>query len=158
MKHIVKFLDYFEIGWSVLLMTAIITIMTTQIFCRFVLGSPLSWPEELAVLLACYLSFVGVSIVHRRKGHMVFTTVVERWPTRSQKVIDVIIHLSTIALFAVILATSISLQKVQVNFLYFAALPIKKNLFTMPITICAFSMIINSINFLIEDISSEVTK
>ena len=152
MKSLIKAIDYIEIGWCFILLTSILFMLTLQIFCRFVLNSPLNWPEELSVLLACYLTFVGVSLVHRRKQHIAFTVLAERFGPKFQKAIDLVIEMVTIAIFLVIVITSISLQKMQSNFLYFAALPITKNYFTLPITICGCSMILNSIYFISQNV------
>jgi TRAP-type C4-dicarboxylate transport system permease small subunit len=158
MRRLIQVVDAVEIGWSLLLLTSILSMMTLQIICRYLLGSPLKWPEELAVLLACYLTFVGVSLVHRRHGHMSFTILVDQFPPGLQKVMNLSVHILTIILFFVIGYTSVSLQKMQSNFLYFAALPITKNYFTLPVTFCSVSMIINSIYFIYWEILKKEIK
>jgi len=152
MHRLVKILDALEIGWSLVLLVSILSMMTLQIICRYLFKSPLKWPEELAVLLACYLTFVGVSLVHRRQGHMAFTILVDRFSDGWQKTLDLSVHILTILVFGAIGFTSIQLQQMQSNFLYFAALPITKNYFTLPVTICSGSVIINSVYFIYADL------
>jgi len=150
MGKVIKTIDFAERLWALILLLAILLIMTLQIFCRYVLDSPLNWPEELAVLLACYLTFVGVSLVHRAHGHMAFSLLIDRLPSSFKVCADYLINISTIIIFVVIAYTSIGLQKMQANFLYFAALPIAKNFFTLPITICSISVIINCLYFVLK--------
>lgn len=152
MNKIISYLDNLEKIWALILLISILAIMSLQIICRYFLQSPMSWPEELAVLLNCYLTFVGVSLVHRRKGHMAFTILVEQISLKGQKVLDVFVHLLSIAVFAAIVVVSIDLQEMQSNFRYFAAFPITKNYFTLPVTICGCSVILNSLHFIVQDI------
>lgn len=41
-----------------------------QVFCRYVLNAPFSWPEEFAVLLFGWMILLGAAVVQRRDGHI----------------------------------------------------------------------------------------
>ncbi len=60
-----KFLDLafpFRIISGVLFAT-IVTLTILQVFCRFVLDSPLIWSEELVRLLLVWLTFLGAAVL-----------------------------------------------------------------------------------------------
>jgi TRAP-type transport system small permease protein len=41
-----------------------------QVFCRYVLDAPFSWPEEFAVLMFGWMILLGAAVVQRRDGHI----------------------------------------------------------------------------------------
>ncbi len=41
-----------------------------QVFRRYVLNAPLSWPEEFAVLMFGWMIFLGAALVQRATGHI----------------------------------------------------------------------------------------
>lgn len=53
-----------------LLLLGITVLVVAQVFFRFVLSSPLPWPEELARLIFIYLVFVGGAFVSLHDDHI----------------------------------------------------------------------------------------
>jgi TRAP-type transport system small permease protein len=53
---------------SIVALTALA--MLLQVFRRYVLNAPLSWPEELAVLMFGWMILLGAAVVQRRDGHI----------------------------------------------------------------------------------------
>jgi TRAP-type transport system small permease protein len=49
-------------------LTALATLL--QVFRRYVLNAPLSWPEEFAVLMFGWMILLGAAVVQRRDGHI----------------------------------------------------------------------------------------
>ena len=47
--------------------------MAVNVFCRFVLKSPLSWADELSQSLMVWLTFIGAAAVLRDGTHYAFT-------------------------------------------------------------------------------------
>lgn len=52
------------------LMLSITTVVATQVFFRFVLDAPLSWPEELGRLIFIWLVFLGSIVVTHNNDHI----------------------------------------------------------------------------------------
>lgn len=52
------------------LILAITIVVAVQVFFRFVLDSPLSWPEEFGRLLFIWLVFIGSVLVTRANDHI----------------------------------------------------------------------------------------
>src|SRR4051812_34197874 len=44
--------------------------MLVQVFARFVLSAPLPWPEEFAVLLFAWITFLGAAAVQYDDSHL----------------------------------------------------------------------------------------
>lgn len=45
-------------------------VILAQVFMRYVLGAPISWAEEFAVLLFAWLIFLGAAYVQRDDSHL----------------------------------------------------------------------------------------
>jgi TRAP-type C4-dicarboxylate transport system permease small subunit len=101
---------------------------------------------------------LGASLVFRRKGHMAFTYLYEKFPSSLQKWVDIVLNIITIIVLSIIIYESIILQKMQSNFLYFAAMPITKNYFTLPVTIGGTSIVISALLFVYDDIKEVFKK
>lgn len=52
------------------MLLAIAALVIMQVFFRFVLGAPLSWPEELGRLIFIWLVFIGSVVVTRNNDHI----------------------------------------------------------------------------------------
>jgi TRAP-type C4-dicarboxylate transport system permease small subunit len=71
----------------VILVAVMVATMFLQVFCRFVLGDPLSWSEELARYLFVWVSFLGAAVAYRRGSHIVVETILVLMPRRVQIVL-----------------------------------------------------------------------
>jgi len=73
-----------------------------QVFCRYVLNAPLSWPEELAVLMFGWMIFLGAALVQAQDGHIAIDTLRRRAHGRTARLLDLVRHLA-IGLVALVL-------------------------------------------------------
>jgi TRAP-type C4-dicarboxylate transport system permease small subunit len=73
-----------------------------QVFCRYVLNAPLSWPEEFAVLMFGWMIFLGAALVQARDGHIAIDTLRRRVHGRMARLLDLVRHLA-IGLAALVL-------------------------------------------------------
>ena len=89
-------------AFLVMLMFVMVIITGLQVFCRYVLNSALSWPEEINVMLMAWITFVGSSIAIHNNSHMGVTFFLEKFPLAFQKVVRLISHCA-ILLFLIIL-------------------------------------------------------
>jgi TRAP-type transport system small permease protein len=61
-----------------------------QVFRRYVLDAPLSWPEEFAVLLFGWMILLGAAVVQRRDGHISIDVLRRRVGARAARRLDAI--------------------------------------------------------------------
>jgi TRAP-type transport system small permease protein len=73
-----------------------------QVFCRYVLNAPLTWPEELAVLTFAWMIFLGAALVQGSDSHISIDTLRRRAGARVGRVLDLVRHVA-IGLCAVVL-------------------------------------------------------
>ena len=84
--YIDRAVDFF----LVLLMVAMAVVVFLQVFYRYVLDAPLSWPEEIARLLVVWLTFVGGYMAMREHRHVGFDLLVKKVSPRVQAVIRIL--------------------------------------------------------------------
>lgn len=73
-----------------------------QVFCRYVLNAPLTWPEELAVLTFGWMIFLGAALVQGSDGHISIDTLRRRAGKRFGRALDLVRH-TAIGIAAVVL-------------------------------------------------------
>jgi TRAP-type C4-dicarboxylate transport system permease small subunit len=59
-------------------LVAITLIIPTGVFMRYVMNSPLSWPEPASVIMMVIFSFVGGAAVYRANGHIAVQALLDR--------------------------------------------------------------------------------
>jgi TRAP-type C4-dicarboxylate transport system permease small subunit len=73
-----------------------------QVFCRYALNAPLTWPEELAVLTFGWMIFLGAALVQGSDSHIAIDTLRRRAGVRLGRTLDLVRHLA-IGIAAVVL-------------------------------------------------------
>ncbi len=71
-------LDIFEIYIPVTTFTIMFSVFIIQIFFRYVLRNPLTWPYELTLLAFLATAFLGACYAFRKNDHVEFTLVYEK--------------------------------------------------------------------------------
>ena len=70
------------------LLGVIVGVTVLQVFLRFVLDSPLSWSEEVALLALIWFGFLAVAVGVRRHEHLAITALRDRLPPRGAVALD----------------------------------------------------------------------
>lgn len=82
MMKIFNKLEEWLAGSLFMLMFAILIV---QIFSRQILGSPLTWSEELARLIFVYVGMLGVSLGIRNRQHIYIDFLYDKFPPKMKK-------------------------------------------------------------------------
>lgn len=85
---------------AIALVIAIAVILNLQVLCRYVLDSPLIWPEEIARLCLIWLTYLGGAAVAARGGHIAVDMLVKRLRPRAYRVAVAATDLALAAVFA----------------------------------------------------------
>ena len=105
MKILERFFDVIEQGFGVLFLLIMFASVLIQIFCRYVLRTPLTWTEEAARYSFIWTVLLGAAFAVRKKEHVVMEVMVKRFPVNLQRyisfVLNVIIFISLIYLLPV---------------------------------------------------------
>jgi len=90
MKRVLRrTLASFEEDAAAALMAALLVVLGLQVFTRYVLGSPLSWTEEVARHLFIWMVFFGASAAIRDGTHVSIDLLVTRFPPRVRAAIAI---------------------------------------------------------------------
>lgn len=98
-----------------LLMAVMVATIILQVFCRFVLGNPLSWSEELARYAFVWITFLGAAVAYRHGGHIVVDTVVVLLPRRLQAALAWIVDALMVVALVVLLVQGMNIVEVNSN-------------------------------------------
>lgn len=85
-----KTLSFIEQALGVLFFSTMFFSVSIQVFSRYVLNRPLTWPSELAVYSFIFMIYTGSAIAARRGSHVVFDIVFHRAPLRLQSILNII--------------------------------------------------------------------
>ncbi|SEM70976.1 TRAP transporter small permease [Palleronia pelagia] len=77
-----------------LLLVAITTVTVAQVFLRFVMNSPTSWSEEIALLFLIWFGLLAVAVGIRRHEHVAITFLRDLLPHRVALALDYLAQLS----------------------------------------------------------------
>lgn len=96
-----------------ILFAMIIVLTIVQVFCRFVLDSPLIWSEELSRLLFVWMTMFGAPVLTYRRTHLAIPELAQALPEGLQSWLDLFMNLVVVAMLFVIVATSPRLLRVS---------------------------------------------
>ena len=99
-----------------LLLGAITAVTVMQVFLRFVLNSPTSWSEEIAILCLIWFGLLAVAVGIRRHEHLAIMALRDVLPARAARLLDFLAHIAiaafmfTVVFFGRDLVTLVSAQ------------------------------------------------
>lgn len=91
-----------EQALGIFFFSAMFFAVTIQIFSRYVLNRPLTWPSELAIYSFIYTIYIGSALAARRGSHVVFDIIFRKFPSRAQPLVNMV---TNIFLIIVLLST-----------------------------------------------------
>lgn len=73
-----------------------------QVICRYALGSPLTWSEELSRYLQIWMVMLGSAVMMRKGGHLAIDLVTASLPKSIKRVTDFIVFIAIIVFFGIV--------------------------------------------------------
>ena len=107
-----RLMDSFRTVTGVLF-AMIILLTITQVFCRFVLDSPLVWSEELSRLLFVWMTMFGAPVLTYRRIHLAIPELTQSFPDGLQGWLDLLMNLMVTTMLFVVVVTSLKLLRVS---------------------------------------------
>jgi TRAP-type C4-dicarboxylate transport system permease small subunit len=86
---------------SILVLSGLVVIVSSEVFGRYVLNSSIYWAEAVSRYLLVWLVFVSAPVVLKRRAHVSIRGLVESLPPRLVSVVDCLIDL-LVFLFCVV--------------------------------------------------------
>lgn len=91
-------------GVAVTAYAALFVLINVQVFWRYVLDNPLSWPEEVARALFIWISYLGLIKVIREESSYRIDFAVARLPARLRLAVGALVDLVTLIFFVAVIA------------------------------------------------------
>lgn len=82
MKQFFSVLDRILEGLLFVVLFSMVIIVASNVFGRFILGSSISWGEEVAKILLTYLTFFGAAYAMKDNSHYTFDFLIQKIPQR----------------------------------------------------------------------------
>lgn len=156
LKKIGKFLlDLFEIYIPSAAFTIMFLVFLLQIFFRYFLNAPLTWPYEVTIFGFIWTALLGACFARRHAVHVEFTLVYDAMPPRIQLFFRLIANGLILAAFLLALKPSYE----QVQFLAFkksTVLKIPFNIAFAPYVVFVALIIGHTLHDLVKDIKKLV--
>lgn len=102
----------------VVMFVVMVGVIFSQVIMRYVFNNSLPWSEELGKFLFVWLSWLGISIGHRRKEHIKITILLEKLPFLHKKIIEAISELILIVISGVTVYYGVIMINIQRNVPY----------------------------------------
>ena len=81
-KPILILRDWVELYIPIISFIIMFVVFLLQIFCRYVMRSPLQWAYEVTVTCYLWLVVLGACYAQREHAHVMFTLIYDKMPTR----------------------------------------------------------------------------
>ncbi len=133
-----------------LLLATLVGIIVLQVFLRYVLKSPVSWSEEVALLLLVWFAMLAVAIAVYRHTHMAISVVWDRLSPPGQHVLNIIVEFLVLA-FALNVSINAGMLIDIVGDQALSASGFPKSWLYLPLQVGGILMALNSIGNLLLD-------
>lgn len=145
-KKIIKILDRIEEEILVAMFIAMVAIIFFQVIMRYVFNNSLEWSEELGKFLFVWVSWLGISIGHKRKEHIAITMVIDKISQKGRLICNILTEAILATICGVTAYYGILMIQVQQNVPY-AAIKISTSWgYLSLVTGCTICMIISLVH------------
>ena len=151
-KKALKTLDKVEESLLVLMFVAMVSIIFFQVIMRYVFNNSLSWSEELGKFLFVWLSWIGISIGHRRREHIKITLLVDRLSPTAKRITEIISELILIVICGVTMIYGVRMLGIQWTTPY-AGIKISTSWGYLSVVLGCGLFVLRSILHIAEDVS-----
>lgn len=117
-KKVIATLDKIEDTALIFMFVAMVGIIFFQVIMRYVFNNSLSWSEELGKFLFVWLSWLGISIGHRRREHIKITLLVDKLSPKGKKITEILSELILILISGVTMFYGFTMIEIQMNIPY----------------------------------------
>lgn len=139
-QKILSTIEKVEIFLSKILLAAMIVVVALQVFCRYLLNKPLSWPEELSSFLLIWLTYLVADILLKRQGHVQIDFFTGKLSEKAQHIVSIGVNVYILVFLVFLIVNSIKIEMLQIHHVVGAALKIPKAFYTMAVTVSGISM------------------
>ena len=97
-SFICKFLRNFDFAIAGVALTVLILVTFFGVIMRRFFGSPFVWQEEVQLFCMVWIVYFGGSAAFRTESHVAIDVLVDRFPMKVQRVINILIYLVVVVI------------------------------------------------------------
>lgn len=101
-NKVIRAVSWIDTGVFVVTATALVLLTVFGVIRRYFINDPLTWLEELQMILIVQASFFGGSIAFRERGHVCVDLLVDAFPAKLRAVTEVFAWMLVFAALALI--------------------------------------------------------
>lgn len=153
MNSLIKWLDYSLSRLSITIMTLLVFTVLLQVFMRYVIGSPVTFTEELSRFLLIWLGLLAASYAYRQGMHLALDLLVLKLQGRQRNVLNIVIH-SLIGIFSAVVLVYGGIQLVILTWVLdqsSPALGVSMSFVYLVLPVSGTAMIIYAIYFILQE-------
>jgi len=148
-KRVVDGLERIQLWVSTFLLGVLILIVMLEVVSRYLFNRPFPWVLELSMFLITYIIFIGVPAMYKGRSLVIIEFVFNRLSKRVQRIVLFSWELLIGFFFVYLLVASYQFMLVQMRYKS-PTLDIPVAFFTFPLLLCAISMLIFNIYFILD--------
>lgn len=95
--------EYLEAGLAALLLAAVVTLITVQVFMRYVLQNSLSWSEELTLWIFVWFIWLATSYAFKRRAHVKVAVLNQFLSSKGQLILSILTQLLIVGFLVVLI-------------------------------------------------------
>lgn len=96
-NKVIRAVSWIDTGIFVVTSTLLVLLTVYGVLMRYCIKSPLTWLEEVQMLLIVQVSFFGGSIAFRERGHICVDLLVDIFPEKLRRAVDIFVWLLVMA-------------------------------------------------------------
>jgi TRAP-type C4-dicarboxylate transport system permease small subunit len=132
-ERLLTAIDRVRDGICILLLAAIFILINVQVFFRYVVNDPLSWPEEIARTLFLWIVFLGVAKLFRERSNYAIDFFVGKASPRMRALTAAFVDAAAIVLFIAVLIGSWPVLAANANINTVIGLPVNLLYASLPV-------------------------
>lgn len=102
-------IDKFSRAFILVIIVTMVSVISLQVFCRYVLNSALIWPEELTIFLMSWMTFIGAAIALRGWQHIGIDFFIRKLSKKNRNIANILVRLIVLFFVGFLLVTGIFL-------------------------------------------------
>ncbi len=151
-KWVIDWIAHVELWISTLLLVALLLVVMMEVTSRYLLNRPFPWVQELTMLMITYIVFLGIPAMYRHKSLVIIEFLFNRLPVQVKQYIAIIWEILIGFFLVYLIGSAYDLQELQSRYTS-PTLDISFRYFTIPVLLCAASMFLFNIYFIIGHLS-----
>ena len=140
-------------GCVILSISAMVIVLSVNVFLRYVVHRPFAWGEEISVLMVVWLVFAGAGLVHEKDEHVAITYIFDLFSARWRKALLLFGNVCVSAVLLVHLVSSVNLIKMQMKS-SMISVDLPMGLFAVAVILGVGTMFVYTIGLIVKQLKS----